>query len=71
MVSVNEILVRQAFYDAMGLSIVKLPRNQWVGQEVVDVVTTTSNFTVSEVLQVLEELGYDPSVLEFLRHKNL
>ena len=70
MVSSNEVVVRNTFYLATGLSIPKLPRNQWTGQEVIDVVTTHTNTSISEVLEALEELGYNPSVIEFLAHKN-
>ena len=70
MVSSNEVVVRNTFFYATGLSIPKLPRNQWTGQEVIDVVTTHTNTSISEVLEALEELGYNASVVEFLRHKN-
>ena len=70
MVSSNEVVVRNTFYYATGLSIPRLPRNQWTGQEVIDVVTTHTNASISEILEALEELGYNASVVEFLRHKN-
>ncbi len=71
MVSSNEVVVRNTFFYATGLSIPKLPRNQWTGQEIINIVTASnSNVSISEVLEALEDLGYEASVVQFLRHKN-
>jgi hypothetical protein len=71
MVTLNEILVRD-ICEAKGLNLVKLPRNQWIGQEAIDIVVSASkpNLSITTVLEVLEEIGYDPILLRYLEERN-